>query len=155
MTIDISDEHPGSGVDLDLVRLWAEAALTAEGCPPSTEISFTLVPDDQMATWNQDALGKSGPTDVLSFPLESLRPGLASTWSEGSPPLLLGDVVIAPDFVRRQAEEMANDPDDELALMVTHGILHLLGYDHLEDADAELMEGRERQILASVGRQRR
>jgi probable rRNA maturation factor len=87
--------------------------------------------------------------------VEKLRPGGAPAAAPGGPPLLVGDVVIAPDYVRRQAVEYGTGADDEMALMVAHGILHLLGYDHQEDVDAELMEGRERDILATQGRSRR
>lgn len=155
MKIDIADEHPSSGIDIDQVRSWAEAALKEEGVPFSTEVSVTLVSDEQMAGWNEQALGNTGPTDVLSFPVESLRPGDLGQWPDQGPPLLLGDVVIAPDYVRRQARELEADLDDELALMITHGLLHLLGYDHVDDDDAQVMEDREREILLSLGRRRR
>jgi probable rRNA maturation factor len=68
---------------------------------------------------------------------------------------MLGDVVIAPGYVRRQAGQIGVTFEDEMALMVTHGILHLLGYDHEADEDAERMEERERQLLAKIGRTRR
>jgi len=155
MNIQVADEHPSSGVDADLIRTWAEATLLAERYPSTTEVAVTLLPDAAMAIWHQDVLGESGPTDVLSFPVETLRPGQIPLIDERGPPLLIGDVVIAPDYVRQQAREMKVDPDDELALMITHGILHLLGYDHEKDDEAAQMEDRERQILASLGRSRR
>ena len=154
MTVLVADEHPASGVDPDHLRRLAEAVLSAEGFPADAELSITLVDDDKMASWNMRALGKSGPTDVLSFPVETFRPGDVPTYVPGGPPLIIGDVVIAPDYVRRQAEQNGMPVDDEIALMVAHGILHLLGYDHEHDADAELMENRERDILASRGRTR-
>jgi probable rRNA maturation factor len=155
MTVLVSDEHPSSGVDPEHLRKLAEAVLSAEGFPPEAELSITIVDDDEMASWNSRALGKSGPTDVLSFPVEIFHPGDAPTFVPDGPPLLIGDVVIAPDYVRRQADQYGMGVDDEIALMVAHGILHLLGYDHKDDADAELMENRERDILASQGRSRR
>ena len=155
MTVLVSDEHPSSGVDPDHLRSLAEAVLSAEGFPAEAEVSITLVDDDEMASWNSRALGKSGPTDVLSFPVDTFRPGRVPVSVPGGPPLLVGDVVIAPDYVRRQADQYGIGADDEIALMVAHGILHLLGYDHQDDADAELMEYREREILASQGRSRR
>jgi probable rRNA maturation factor len=151
----VSDEHPSSGLDEDQLRRWAEAVLAAEGYPPQTEVSVTLVGDDRMASLNTDALHREGPTDVLAFPLERLRAGSVPVVDPHGPPLLIGDVVIAPDYVRRQAERWRVDPADEMALMVTHGILHLLGYEHDEDTQAEMMETRERQILAGQGRARR
>jgi probable rRNA maturation factor len=155
MRVHVSDEHPESGLELDSLRSWAEAVLTAEGYPPSTEVALTLVEDDQMARWNHRSLGRLGSTDVLSFPVELLQPGRVPRVDDGGPPLLIGDVVIAPDHVRRQARELEVDLEDEMALMVTHGILHLLGYDHGDDIEAEAMEEREREILASIGRIRR
>ena len=155
MTVLVSDEHPSSGVDPEHLRGLAEAVLSAEGFPPEAEVSITLVVDEEMASWNSRALGKSGPTDVLSFPVETFRPGTAPPSVPEGPPLLVGDVVIAPDYVRRRAGQYGIGVDDEIALMVAHGILHLLGYDHEDDADAELMENRERVILASQGRSRR
>jgi len=155
MNVRIADEHPSSGVDRVALRRWAVVTLAAEGYPDSTEVSLTLVGDDQMAVWNETALGKDGPTDVLSFPVELLQPGVVPDVDDDGPPLLVGDVVIAPDFVRRQAEDLGVDPVDEMALMVTHGILHLLGYDHTDQVQAEQMESRERDILGLVGRSRR
>ena len=155
MNVQITDEHPSSGVDRIDLRKWAVVTLAAEGYPDTTEVSLTLVGDEQMAMWNQTALGKEGPTDVLSFPVELLAPGVVPEVDNDGPPLLVGDVVIAPDFVRRQAEELGVDPLDEMALMVTHGILHLLGYDHTDDVQAKTMEKRERDILDLVGRSRR
>ena len=155
MNVQITDEHPSSGVDRVDLRKWAVVTLAAEGYPDTTEVSLTLVGDEQMAMWNQTALGKEGPTDVLSFPVELLAPGVVPEVDTDGPPLLVGDVVIAPDFVRRQAEELGVDPLDEMALMVTHGILHLLGYDHTDDVQAKTMEKRERDILDLVGRSRR
>jgi probable rRNA maturation factor len=92
---------------------------------------------------------------VLAFPLEELLPGVVPDHDPHGPPLVIGDVLVAPSYVRRQAEEMGVAYDDELALMVTHGILHLLGYDHEDDDDAVRMERRERDLLALVGRVRR
>jgi probable rRNA maturation factor len=155
MIVLVSDEHPSSGVDPEHLRQLAEAVLFAEGFPPEAEVSITLVEDDEMAAWNLRALGQPGPTDVLSFPVETLRPGKVPISFADGPPILIGDVVIAPDYVRRQADQYGVVADDEIALMVAHGILHLLGYDHVEDVDAELMEKRERDILAGQGRSRR
>ena len=154
MTVLVSDEHPSSGVDPEHLRRLAEAVLSAEGFPAEAEVSITLVGDDEMASWNFRALGKSGPTDVLSFPVEALRPGEVPTPIPNGLPLLIRDVVIAPDYVRRQADDQGSDADDEIALMVAHGVLHLLGYDHQNDPEAEVMEAREREILATEGRTR-
>ncbi len=108
-----------------------------------------------MAHYNERFLNRSGPTDVLAFPLEELRPGRVPSSEVNGPPLNVGDVVIAPEYVRRQARDMGVAVEDELALMVVHGMLHLLGYDHQDDKGAAAMERRERELLAVVGRQRR
>ncbi|MCI0425956.1 MAG: rRNA maturation RNase YbeY [Actinobacteria bacterium] len=137
------------------LRALAEAILRAEGYPVDCEVTILFVSDAEIASYNERFLERQGPTDVLAFPLEDLLPGLAPDHDPYGPPLVLGDVLIAPSYVRRQANEMGVDYTDEMALMVTHGILHLLGYDHESEPEAERMESRERELLAIVGRQRR
>lgn len=155
MPVVVSDEHPSSGVDEDQLRGWAEAVLEAEGYPARTELAVTLVDDERITRLNGEVLHRPVPTDVLAFPVEQLEPGCVPPTDPLGRPLLIGDVVIAPDYVRRQAELMGVDPADEMALMVTHGILHLLGYRHDQDDEAEMMEGREREILSAQGLVRR
>ncbi|HEX9643130.1 MAG TPA: rRNA maturation RNase YbeY [Acidimicrobiia bacterium] len=132
----------------------AEVVLRAEGYPDATEMSIVLVDEARIAELNQDHLGRHGPTDVLSFPVEDLEPGVVPVPSAGGPPLALGDVYICPAVVRRRADATGVPLDDEMGLMVVHGILHLLGYDHGDDSDAEYMEGRERTLLEASGRSR-
>lgn len=142
-------------VDCERLADLAAMVLTAEGYPADTELTITLVTDDEMAEHNRRALGRDGPTDVLAFPIEALRPGEPPTHDDGGPPVLVGDVVIAPAYVSRQAAELGVQPEDELALMVVHGVLHLLGYDHAVEDDAEVMEAREADLLARIGVRRR
>ena len=151
MNITFADEQddplePGPLVDL------AERVLQGEHLPDTTEVAITLVDADRIAWLNHEHLGKVGPTDVLSFPLEQLEPGVTPFAHPGGPPVALGDVVICPHVVRGRAHAAAVDFEDEMALMVVHGLLHLLGYDHVKDEDAEQMEARERDLLATVGR---
>ncbi|MGZ4728137.1 MAG: rRNA maturation RNase YbeY, partial [Acidimicrobiales bacterium] len=108
---------------------------------------------------NRDFMGEVGPTDVLSFPIDGeLAPG--GRWpDDGGPgpdrglpdpddlPLLLGDVVICPEIAARNAPEHAGSFDDEIALLVVHGILHLLGLDHHDEAERLAMQARERELL--------
>lgn len=155
MQIEVEDDHGSCSIDLDLLRRWAEQTLKAEGYPTNSELSITMVTDEEMSRRNEQALGKPGPTDVLSFPIDDLQPGLPPPFFIDGPPRLLGDILIAPDFIRRQAQELEVQPQDELALMVTHGVLHLLGYDHETDQEAEVMENRERIILKAQGISRR
>lgn len=133
----------------------AEVVLAEEGYPEDAEVTLLFIDESEMTSYNQRFLDRDGPTDVLAFPVEDLLPGVVPDHDPQGPPLMLGDVVIAPSYVRRQAEQNEVSFEDEMALMVTHGILHLLGYDHIDDTEAERMEERERILLAKVGRERR
>ncbi len=145
---------------MDVAR-WAGLArqvLSARGVKGETEVSLLFVDEDAMAALNEQFLGKSGPTDVLSFPIED-EPGPTGRSPDlgGSGPgssaeegtlTLLGDVVICPAVASRNAEEHAVSLEDEVALLVVHGLLHLLGMDHEIEAEAERMEALEQQLLA-------
>ncbi|HJU81753.1 MAG TPA: rRNA maturation RNase YbeY [Acidimicrobiia bacterium] len=155
MRIEVEDQHGRSDIEPDSLRRWAEQALLAEGYPTNSELSITIVSDREMARLNADALGNKAPTDVLSFPLEETQPGLPPPFLIDGPPRLLGDIVIAPDYIRRQAQDLDVSFQDEVALMITHGVLHLIGYDHQSDSEAEAMEHRERIILKAQGLVRR
>jgi probable rRNA maturation factor len=154
VSIFLADEQTESVPLGDLHHL-AELVLRLEGYPDEAEVTLLFVSDEEMAGYNQRFLDRDAPTDVLAFPVEELLPGVVPDRDPMGPPLMLGDVIVAPAYVRRQAEEHGVGFDDEMALMVTHGMLHLLGYDHVEDADAERMEARERELLAMVGKVRR
>lgn len=124
--------------------------LEREGLPDHAEVGIFFVDDGRMADLNRRYLGREGPTDVLSLPLENLRPG--GGWPEtGGAPLNLGDVFAAPAYVRRQASAKGTDPEYELGLMVAHGLLHLLGYDHGRPGPARRMERRQREALSAAG----
>lgn len=153
MNITFGDEQDDPLPAGDLVRL-AEIVLTEEGLPPDTSVSLTLVEEHAIAELNQAHMGKTGPTDVLSFPIEDAAPGAPPLPDVAGPPLELGDVFIAPAVVRSNARRTGVSFDDELALMVVHGLLHLLGWDHVEDDDAVAMEKREGELLSLVGRVR-
>jgi probable rRNA maturation factor len=143
-----------------VVTRWANLArqvLTARGIKGETEVSLLFVDEDAIAALNEQFLGKTGPTDVLSFPIEDepaptgRSPDLGGS-GPGSLPeegtlTLLGDVVICPSVAARNAEEHEVAFEDEVALLVVHGLLHLLGMDHEEDAEAERMEALEQELL--------
>lgn len=150
----IIDEQP-LPVDVDHLLEVLTTVIEEEGYPEATEVCVTLITDDEMAQHHLETMGLAGPTDVLSFPIEMLLPGEPPPAPDGGPPLLLGDVLIAPAFIQAQAAEYATTFVAELSLMVVHGVLHLMGYDHQADDDAEVMEGRERAILAEFGLPRR
>ena len=90
--------------------------------------------------------GRAGPTDVLSFPMDELRPGRADDVPE---PGVLGDVVLCPEVARRQAAAAGHGTDAEIALLLTHGVLHLLGYDHAEPMEHEQMFGLQGELLSA------
>jgi probable rRNA maturation factor len=142
-------------VGLDDLHSLAELVLREEEYPRDAEVTLLFVSESEMASYNRRFLDRDGPTDVLAFPVEELLPGVVPEIDPQGPPLMLGDVLVAPAYVRRQADTHGVTFDDEMALMVTHGILHLLGYDHVEDDEAERMERRERELLAKVGKSRR
>ena len=150
MNVFLTDEQPVP-VDLARVRLLAEMVLIQQGFPTESEVTVMLVTDDDMAGYNDRFMSRSGPTDVLAFPLETLQAGVAPEWRPGDPPISIGDVIIAPDYVGRQAEEHGSEFTDELSLMVVHGMLHLMGWDHADDAQADAMESRERHLLSTIG----
>jgi probable rRNA maturation factor len=159
VTIDVFAADEQQAHPMDVAR-WAELArqvLTARGVKGETEVSLLFVDEEAMARLNEQFLGKAGPTDVLSFPIED-EPGPTGrspdfggtgpgTSAEDGALTLLGDVVICPVVAVRNAEEHGVGVDDEIALLVVHGLLHLLGMDHEVDAEAERMEALERQLL--------
>jgi probable rRNA maturation factor len=132
----------------------ARGVMTAEGLPGDTELAIHLIGERRMTELNERHMGQPGPTDVLSFPIEDLAPGRLPTAVAGGPPPALGDVLVCPSVVRENAVAAGVAYEDEMALMIVHGVLHLLGYDHVDDADAEIMEARERALLAAAGRTR-
>ena len=153
MTVFLADEQ-NVVVPADDLRQLAGVVIESEGYPDRVEVTILLVDDDTMAGYNERFMGRDGPTDVLAFPIEALTPGAAPRLSPHDPPLHLGDIVISPTYVQQQATERAVGFHDELSLMIVHGMLHLMGWDHPDDELAELMERRETEILALVGRER-
>ena len=94
---------------------------------PLAELCIKAVDEDTIAQLNQQWMDKEGPTDVLAFPMDELRPGLVNEEPEEG---VLGDLVLCPAVAERQAETAGHSPGAELELLTVHGILHLLGYDH-------------------------
>ena len=161
MAIDVfaADEQSAAPVELERWSALARSALESRGVKGNAEVSLLFVDEIAIGALNERFLGQPGPTDVLAFPVEDdpLPPGrfpdMGGTGPgsdvEDEPPLLLGDVVICPSVAERNAKERSIRYDDEIALLVVHGLLHLLGMDHEIDAEAESMEALERQLLAS------
>ena len=150
MTVDINNE---SGLEADspgLVRL-APFALDQLRIHPQAELSVLLVDEDTMSSYHEKYMGEPGPTDVLSFPMDELRP----PGDEDEPPIgLLGDIVLCPSVTDRQAREHDRSPAAEAEYLLVHGILHLLGYDHADDAERAEMFGLKDTIIAAWAEQR-
>jgi probable rRNA maturation factor len=153
---DEQDDHP---VSVERWSALARSVLEAEGIVSETEVSLLFVDEVTIASLNERFLHKEGPTDVLSFPIEDEADRSGRSPDEGGTGpgsieadtgrlLLLGDVVICPAVAARNAVEHDVTLDDEIALLVVHGILHLLGMDHEVHEEAERMEQREQQLLS-------
>jgi len=126
------DDQADEPVDVDRWRRLATDVLAAED--EAGELNLLFVDEAAMAELNQGHMDHEGPTDVLSFPIDG--PG-------AGPDGLLGDVVVCPAVARRNASDHAGTYEDELALLVVHGVLHVLGHDHAEDDEAAVMRERE------------
>lgn len=129
------------------LRRVVRTAASEGGCAEPAELGLTLTDDERVRLLNRDYRGLDRPTDVLSFALEEgeeliLPPGL---------PRQLGDVVVSVETIRRQAGELDVALDSELAWVIGHGVLHLLGYDHRTPAEEERMRDVERSILRRLG----
>jgi probable rRNA maturation factor len=123
------------------------AVLGREGVAPGAEAGLTFVAPSAMAELNREHMGGDGPTDVLSFPIDGLD---AAGGADPGGPGLVGDVVVCPSVAHAAAAAHAGSHDDEIALLVVHGALHLLGHDHAEDDERALMQDRERVLLAEL-----
>jgi probable rRNA maturation factor len=130
-----------------LARAAARLVLRREDAPVGSVVDVTLADDETQRTLNRAWRGKDSSTNVLAFPLTSLG---AAPRPRGAP-LLLGDVVLAFETVRGEAAEQRKPFTDHLRHMIVHGVLHLLGHDHIDDRDAAAMETREIAILAELG----
>ena len=141
VTLDVQYEVE-AGPDEDDIRRWIEAVLVAEAEAAEVELTVRIVDEAEMAELNARYRHKTGPTNILSFPFEA-PPGMELN--------LLGDLVIAAPVVQREAREQGKTETAHWAHMIVHGMLHLLGNDHQEPADAEEMEAREIRILQQLG----
>ena len=162
VTVDVIDERAGhrpasedhSPTVLDLDRWGRLAAATAhdEGVRCPAEMGLTFVDEAEIAELAGTWLGSPHPTDVLAFPVEASSRHRGHRTDDGGPPLLIGDVVVCPSVAARQAGEAGRPLSDELALLVVHGVLHLLGHDHAGHVEARRMERRTRTLLAQHDR---
>jgi probable rRNA maturation factor len=141
--IDVTTSRDPEPLDLGAFERLAAFVLAHEEVDDAAELSIAVVTIEEMTNLNGRYRGVEGPTDVLSFGCDD--PCVAS----GDEPITLGDVIIAPDVALTQAAEFGTTFEAELDLLLVHGILHLLGYDHEADDQAEAMQARERMLLAA------
>lgn len=146
MSIDVNNES-GQSVDEEAILDIARFALARMRIHPLSELSVILVDTVAMEQLHRQWLDQSGPTDVMSFPMDELRPPQRD--EEDTPQGLLGDIVLCPEVARTQGEQAptAHSTDEELQLLTVHGVLHLLGYDHEEPAERTEMFGLQRAIV--------
>ncbi len=154
MNIAVSASDGGT-IEPQAIAAFVAAILTEEGVADDACLAVSFVDSSDIADLNERFMGKTGPTDVLSFPIEDALPGQPPVASKGGPPLALGDIFICTDVVEAHATEHGTTFADELYLMVVHGVLHILGWDHVDEVEAAAMEAREARHLASIGRIRR
>ncbi len=143
MSIDVLNE---SGLDVDELELVACARYVMDRMRvhPQADLCVRLVDEPAMETLHVKWMDLPGPTDVMSFPMDELRPGRDGTAPEEG---VLGDIVLCPSVAAKQAREAGHATEEELLLLTTHGILHLLGFDHAEPAEEREMFELQRQLL--------
>jgi probable rRNA maturation factor len=150
MSVEVNNES-GTSVDERSLTALARFVLDYLGIHPLAELSILLVDAEAMAHLHLQWMDEPGPTDVLAFPMDELRPSADEAEPE---PGLLGDVVLCPQVAAQQAAAAGHTTEDELHLLCVHGILHLLGYDHGEAAQEKEMFDRQAELLGAWHRRR-
>jgi probable rRNA maturation factor len=148
MSVEIANETTDE-IDLETMRALAEHVMTEMKVHPDAELAVLFVDEDAMERLHIEWMDEPGPTDVLSFPMDELRPG---NDDKPSDPGILGDVVICPSVAARQAIAAKHSTDDEIRWLLSHGILHLLGFDHAAPDEERAMFALQRQLVDSFAR---
>lgn len=143
--IDLNNES-GMPADEEGLMQLARFALDHLRIHPQAELSIVLVDEETMADYHKRFMDLPGPTDVMSFPMDELR---APEEGEEPPLGLLGDIVLCPAVTERQAAENGRQPDQEAEYLLIHGLLHLLGHDHMEPEEKAIMFGLNDKIIAA------
>lgn len=142
--------NTSEGLDLDLITSRAEKTirevLNVEKIEDNVEVSLSIVDKDEIHILNRDYRDVDRPTDVLSFPMDE-----KGFDQEGNPILLLGDIVICLDVAKEQAEDFGHCLEREMMYLICHSTLHLLGYDHIDEADKSKMRTKEKEIMKNLG----
>ena len=140
MGIEIAN-NSGIACDEDQIVNVAEFALEKMGIHPDSDLSITLVDEDEISKLHVQWMDLPGPTDVLSFPMDEMKP-----FSARKGPGIIGDIVICPQFAAKQA--LDHSVGEEISLLTVHGVLHLLGFDHAEEEEHKVMFGLQDKTLA-------
>jgi probable rRNA maturation factor len=143
MSIEVLNES-GDTIDVTALSRLARFTMDQMRVHPMAELCIKLVDEATIAELNEKWMDKEGPTDVLAFPMDELRPGLVNEEPEEG---VLGDLVLCAAVAARQAVEAKHSTADELQLLTVHGILHLLGYDHAEPEEHQEMFGLQATLL--------
>jgi probable rRNA maturation factor len=138
------DDDAGSSLDLNALSELASYLFGELNIHPETELGITLVDPERMTGLHEDWMNEPGPTDVLSFPIDELKPGSAEVLSG---PGMLGDIVICPQFAASDAKEANRTLDQHVQFLTVHGLLHLLGYDHATEEDYARMFALQDELL--------
>jgi probable rRNA maturation factor len=144
MSIEVLDES-GQSVDVKHLGSLSRFVLDRMRVHPLAELCVKLVDVETITELNVKWMEGDGPTDVLAFPMDELRPGLVNEEPEEG---ILGDIMVCPEVAERQAEDAGHPVQAELELLTVHGILHLLGYDHAEPEEHKEMFGLQARLLA-------
>lgn len=148
--VDLHTDLPAAGLPLqDQVQRWAEAAARLAGGARG-EIAIRIIDEAESQSLNHDYRGKDYPTNVLSFPFE-LPDGMPEEMRAELGDGIIGDIAICAPVVEREAKDQGKSPEAHWAHMVVHGVLHLLGHDHVDDAGADIMEALEVEVLSELG----
>lgn len=147
VTIEVLDES-GTGIDVKHLARLSRFVMDQMRVHPLAELCIKAVDEATIAQLNEQWMEKQGPTDVLAFPMDELRPGLVTEEPEPGEAAVLGDIVLCPVVAERQGEAAGHGALAELELLTVHGILHLLGYDHAEPEEHKEMFGLQDQLLA-------
>jgi probable rRNA maturation factor len=133
MNIELTNLTKNEIDESSLIAL-ADFALNSMGIHNDSDLSISLVDEDEMSALHIRWMDEPGATDVLSFPMDEMRPNSAANG-----PGMVGDIVLCPDYASRQAAQAGHSLHEELELLTVHGVLHLLGYDHRVDAEKKVM----------------
>jgi probable rRNA maturation factor len=145
VTVDIVNETTFE-VSAETMNALSAHVLDAMRVHPDADLTVVFVDEPAMEKLHIDWMDEPGPTDVMSFPMDELRPG---TDDKPTDPGLLGDVVICPTVAERQAVTAGHSAEAEIRLLLTHGILHLLGFDHAEPEEEKAMFALQRELLST------